>query len=386
MKLRILIGKAILVLISLALAGCLGIEEEVILPTETTLPTSTSTNPPTQTPLPSPTSTSQPSPTPTQTPLPPPPQEAPVQVIPLEGPIASPKAQISGMAWYGDTLVILPQYPEKFFAQTGVVSVFALSKQDILDYLSGSLTGPLTPSRLSFQAPNFSSQIAGYEGYEAIAFDGEQVFLTIEANHQGSMHGFLISGKIQPDLNQIRLDLASLVEIPLPVQIFNYAYETLIIADDQALTIYEANGTELNSNPTAFSIERSSLTSNEVDFGNIEYRLTDATAIDENGRFWVMNIFMPIEFWLYTNSDPISEKYGQGDTHSSYMNVERMLELQYNGEFFSLTEREPVQLELIDESNSRNWEALVILEDMGFLAMTDTYPETILGFIPFQEK
>ena len=384
MKYKILIGMVILLSISMTLTGCLGIEEEIILPTETTLPTSTS--PPTQTPLPSATSTSLPSPTPSQTPLPPPPQEALVQVIPLTGPIASPDAQISGMAWYGDTLVILPQYPEKNIAQTGAASVFALSKQDILDYLSGSLIGPLTPFMLPFQAPNFASQIPGYEGYEAIAFDGELVFLTIEANHQGSMQGFLISGEIQPDLNQIRLDPTSLTEIPLPVQIFNYAYETLLITDGQALTIYEANGTELNPNPSAFSIERSSLTPNVVDFGNIEYRLTDATALDENGRFWVMNIFMPIEFWLYTNSDPLFEKYGQGDTHTEHMNVERMLELQYDGESFSLTENEPVQLELIDEFNSRNWEALVILEDMGFLAMTDTYPETILGFIPFLEN
>jgi hypothetical protein len=384
MKIKIPIGKVILLAISMTLAGCLGIEEGIILPTETTLPTST--NPPTQTPLPSATITSLPSPTPSQTPLPPPPQEAPVQVIPLTGPIASPDAQISGMAWYGDTLVILPQYPEKISPQTGAASVFALSKQDILDYLSGSLIGPLTPFRLSFQAPNFDAQIPGYEGYEGIAFDGELVFLTIEANHQGSMQGFLISGEIQPDLNQIRLDPTSLTEIPLPVQIFNYAYETLLIAEGQALTIFEANGTELNPNPSAFSIERSSLTPSLVEFGNIEYRLTDATALDENGRFWVMNIFMPIEFWLYTDSDPLFEKYGQGDTHSEHMNVERVLELQYDGESYSLTENEPVQLELIDEFNSRNWEALVILEDMGFLAMTDTYPETILGFIPFLEN
>ena len=384
MKIKIPIGKVILLFISMTLAGCLGIEERIILPTETTLPTSTS--PPTQTPLPSATITSLPSPTPSQTPLPPPPQEAPVQVIPLTGPIASADAQISGMAWYGDTLVILPQYPEKIFPQTGAASVFALSKQDILDYLSGSLIGPLTPFRLSFQAPNFAAQIPGYEGFEGIAFDGELVFLTIEANHQGSMQGFLISGEIQPDLNQIRLDPTSLTEIPLPVQIFNYAYETLLIADGQALTIFEANGTELNPNPSAFSIERSSLTPSLVEFSNIEYRLTDATAIDENGRFWVMNIFMPIEFWLYTDSDPLFEKYGQGETHSEHMNVERMLELQYDGESFSLTENEPLQLELIDEFNSRNWEALVILEDMGFLAMTDTYPETILGFIPFLEN
>jgi len=384
MKLDKLIGLVFLLFISATLAGCLGIEEETNLPTEKSFPTPTRRTP-TQTPFPSSTITSLPSPTPSQTPLPPTPQESKVQVIPLAGPITSPKSQISGLAWYGDTLVILPQYPERISSQTSDPSLFALSKEDIYEYLSGSNTDPLTPYLLSFQAPNFKSQIPGYEGYEAIGFDGEQVFLTIEANRQGNMQGYLISGEIHPDLNQIRLDPASLTEIPLPVQIFNYAYESLLIAGDEILTIYEANGYALNPNPSAFSIERSSLSPSEVDFSNIEYRLTDATAINESGRFWVMNIFMPIEFWLYTKSDPIFEKFGKGNTHTEYMNVERVLELQYDGEMISLTEREPVQLELINEYNSRNWEALAVLDDIGFLAMTDTYPDTILGFIPFIE-
>ena len=129
MKINIPIGKVILLSISMTLAGCLGIEERIILPTETSLPTSTSL--PTQTPLPSATITSLP--TPSQTPLPPPPQEVPVQVIPLTGPIASPDAQISGMAWYGDTLVILPQYPERIFPQTSNKRSFPLLLYSRLD-------------------------------------------------------------------------------------------------------------------------------------------------------------------------------------------------------------------------------------------------------------
>ncbi len=263
--------------------------------------------------------------------------------------------------------------------------VFSLSKQEILDHLSGSISGPLIPQQITFRAPNLAAQFPGYEGYEAIAFNGDEVFLTVESNHLGRMQGFLISGEIQPELNRITLNPESLTEIPLPVQIFNYAYETMVIAKDQILTIYEANGKNLNPNPTAFSLAMSSLIPENTEITNIEYRLTDATEIDKNGRFWVMNIFMPIEFWLYTDSDPLFEKYDRGKSHTEFMNVERVLELQYDGEKFSLTDREPVQLELINEVNSRNWEALVKLDELGFLAMTDTYPETILGFIPFPD-
>ena len=60
-----------------------------------------------------------------------------------------------------------------------------------------------------------------------------------------------------------------------------------------------------------------------------------------------------------------------------------MLELYNDGEPIQLTDTQPVQLELIDDYNSRNWEALALLDDLGFLAMTDSYPETIFGFIPY---
>jgi hypothetical protein len=49
-----------------------------------------------------------------------------------------------------------------------------------------------------------------------------------------------------------------------------------------------------------------------------------------------------------------------------------MLELQYDGESINLADTQPVQLELIDDYNSRNWEALALLDDLGFLAMTDS--------------
>jgi hypothetical protein len=32
-------------------------------------------------------------------------------IIPLSGPIDSKQAELSGLAWIGDTLVLLPQYP-----------------------------------------------------------------------------------------------------------------------------------------------------------------------------------------------------------------------------------------------------------------------------------
>jgi len=137
----------------------------------------------------------------------------------------------------------------------------------------------------------------------------------------------------------------------------------------------------LNSEPNAFVKEGTSQEFTSLDLFNIEYRLTDATDLDSEGRFWVLNVFVPIEFWFYSNSDPIIDQYGQGSTHAANIHVERLLELKYNDGQISLSGNPPIQIELIDDANPRNWEALVRIDDLGFLAMTDTYPGTILGFI-----
>ena len=149
---------------------------------------------------------------------------------------------------------------------------------------------------------------------------------------------------------------------------------------------FEANGRDLNPGPSVLQYDSHNSSFAELDFDNIEYRITDSTALDVDDKLWVLNVFMPIEFWYYTNSDPISEHYGIGETHSINNHVERLLELKYNEGQITLSGEPPLYLELIDDTNSRNWEAIVRLDERGFLAMTDTYPGTILGFIPFPGK
>lgn len=331
-----------------------------------------------------PTATTSGTPTPTAVPVSP--QEAPVHLIPLEGALSSPKAEVSGMTWYGDLLLILPQYPEKYLSPSGSPSLFALTRSEINDFLDGSSSDPLETRLIPIGGTQGTSQIPGYEGFEAIATDGESVYLSIEANDRGAMHGYLIRGLIAVDGSAIDLDPGSLTEIPTPVQIFNAAYETLIASGDQILVLFEANGQDLNPGPSVLQYDSHYSSFAELDFDNIEYRITDSTALDVDDKLWVLNVFMPIEFWYYTNSDPISEKYGIGNTHSINNHVERLLELKYNKGHITLSGEPPLYLELIDDTNSRNWEAIVRLDERGFLAMTDTYPGTILGFIPFPGK
>lgn len=381
-------GKLWLALVAMLLSACIPARTEpaaVIPTTNYPTPTSASTSsPPEKASTTTPTATTIASLS--QTPTSALPKEVPVQAIPLAGSPALPKSEISGMTWYGDLLIILPQYPEDYISAQGTASLFAIPKEEILNYLEGIIQGPLASTRIPIYNSQVAAQVPGYEGFEAIAVDGDQVFLTIEANDQGAMQGYLIRGTFLPEGNSIVLEPDTLTQIPTPVQIFNSAYETLILADGQVVTFFEANGKILNPSPLAYAKDDLSTEFTPLELTNIEYRLTDATDLDAEGNFWVMNVFMPIEFWFYTNSDPIADQYGQGSTHAINNHVERLLELKYNDGQISLSGERPIYIELIDDAHSRNWEAVVRLDDLGFLAMTDTYPGTMLGFIPFPDN
>ena len=52
------------------------------------------------------------------TPNPGAPAEAQVRVIPLAAPLDTPRAEISGLAWHGDDLILLPQYPDGWSPST----------------------------------------------------------------------------------------------------------------------------------------------------------------------------------------------------------------------------------------------------------------------------
>ena len=66
--------------------------------------------------------------------------ETPVIVIPLRGPASRSNAEISGLAWHGEDLILLPQYP----ARCGN-ALYTLSQQELLDFLDGTQTAPLEP-------------------------------------------------------------------------------------------------------------------------------------------------------------------------------------------------------------------------------------------------
>lgn len=302
-------------------------------------------------------------------------QEFPITEIALAGPLKSRNAEISGLAWYGDMLILLPQYP-RF---DGGGHVYALSKAEIEAYLAADAAAPLTPLAIPLNDAGLSSLIDGFEGYEAIAFAGDAVYLTVEANTSEGMRGYLVAGRMTPDLSELVVETAVITEIRPQTNQNNHSDETLLVDGSRLVTLYETNGEEVNESPVAHRFNGDLSALDTVVFPNIPYRVTDATSLDENGRFWVANYFYPGDTVLQTDTDALAEKYGWGATHLMYAQVERLVELQLTEDGIRFSDTPPILLELPDEE-ARNWEGVVRFND-GFLLATDKFPNTILAYV-----
>jgi hypothetical protein len=312
------------------------------------------------------------------------PREYKVQSIPLSGKLKNAWAEVSGLSWYGEHLIILPQYPSRFSTEADG-RIFAITKARIGAYLEGNSRGPILPREITFFAGGIEERIAGFEGYEAIAFKGNRVFLSIESKSGEQMVGYLVKGKMAPDLSVIRLDPESLREIPPQTRLENMGQEALFVANERVVSLYEANGVNINPDPSAHIFDLSLRALGTIAFPSIEYRVTDATALDAKARFWVINYLYPGDrAKLKPAPDTWGAAYGLGPTHSRSVTVERLVEFRYTNAQISSTSRAPIQLELREDGRARNWEGLVRLDQRGFLLMTDKYPETILGFVPAQ--
>ncbi|KFA91880.1 hypothetical protein Q664_19140 [Archangium violaceum Cb vi76] len=305
--------------------------------------------------------------------------EQAVTLLPLGGALRSENAELSGLAWYGEHLVMLPQYPG--WQRDGAPCLYTVSKADVLARLDDTASGPLEPRCIPFDSGGLENRIPGFEGYEAIGFVGDQAYLSVETR-QGTGKGFLVTGRIAPDLSALKLEASPMASLALPAKVSNAGFETLVVGGERLLALYEANGARVNQAPSAESFDRALSPSGKLTFPAIEYRVTDATSLDSEGRFWVMNYSFPGTSHAYEPApDPLMARYGTGPTHARKPQVERLIELQVQPTGIVLTERPPLQLRLSDEA-PRNWEGVVRLAGRGFLLVTDKFPGTLLGFVP----
>lgn len=305
------------------------------------------------------------------------PKEVTPLLLTLSGPVAQRGAEVSGMAWMSDTLVLLPQYP---YFDGGESVLYGIPKGEILEAIAGTLDS-IEPIALPIALNGVQDQIAGFEGFESIVFAGDEFWLTSEAT-SGRTGGWLARGNVVDGGVSLAVDPTSLQWIEPQTGIRNYSDESIVLTPDGLFTLYEANGAGVNGAPVAHRFGREGTPMGVIPFPNIEYRVTDATSLDGESRFWVINYFFPGDTWLEPATDPIADAWGEGASHTEMEQVERLVEMQYTPAGVSVVDQAPIQLKLT--LLSRNWEGIERLDDLGFLLVTDQFPDTLLAFVPVE--
>tara|TARA_B100000508_G_scaffold79460_1_gene61855 strand:- start:396 stop:1361 length:966 start_codon:yes stop_codon:yes gene_type:complete len=295
--------------------------------------------------------------------------------IPLQGEAADRSLEMSGLAWYGDYLILMPQYVNK-----KAPGFYFLSKKKINEWLDGDRSKALKPGKIDLIIPNYDNVIGGYQGFEGLCFSGNKVYLLMESKNDGVMSSYIVAGAMDFKKKRLEIEQGKIEQITPPKNINNMGYESILKHKYRLLVLFEANGININPNANAEYYTTSLKHKESVSFPNVEYRITDVTDIDGKGRFWALNYFWPGEKeMLNPGKDLIIKNYEEGKTHQQYEHVERLVEYKIRSNQISRTDSPPIQL-VLDET-SRNWEGLVRLDKKGFLMIVDEHPRTILSFV-----
>lgn len=300
----------------------------------------------------------------------------------FSGPLREDRAEVSGLCWNEDLLVVLPEDPA-IFGREGMLGLFTIDKEAIEAKISGQRPEPLDPALIDGKATRLIQMITGFDGLEAIGMMDNRVYCTAEARVDTVMAAYLLTGRTSLVNDQLVVELTHRSFIPLDSNIFNVAEESIVIDGRRVITISEVNGANVRPDPVAQVFNASGNFLTAMPFPQIEYRVTDATALDDEGRFWVINYFYPGERdKLKPAADPERAKFGTPENQPDTGCVERLLELQLTRDNRIIrTETPPIYLQL-DPAGCRNWEGIVRLDERGFLLMTDKYPGTLLAFVP----
>jgi len=317
--------------------------------------------------------------------------ETAVRLLPLAGGAADVNEEISGLAWHGDTLLLLP---ERFgLGETltrrfvpGPQRLWALDRGAVERAIAGDAT-PLVPRPIPVTPDVAAWRPGEIDGFEAITFDGDTAWLLVETNQNaaGDNPGWLVRGELTA--SGLALDLDGARAIPRPTSHGNRGFESVIPWRGGACAIYELNSPALVPHPRARCFDRDLAPTVELPFPQLAWRVTDATLPDADGRLWIINYRYPKSDRcdVPLREEALARRYGTGPTHARFEQVERLLELELTDDALRLVDRAPIQLALPadwQDRGARNWEGIARAPG-GVLVVTDEYPgpTTLLAFV-----
>ncbi len=288
-------------------------------------------------------------------------------------------AEFSGLCWYDDMLVMLPQYPSYFRQELGKDVIFLLDSKEINKAIKKNGKYELAPKSVEVVNNKTYKLLPGYEGFESICYDGEFFYLTVEYNSQ-TQQSILV--KAQMINNDTQLEILNEVHyyLDLPSDVFNASFESSFTTDDYIYVIYEANGALINKKAIVKRISKTFSSVEDLAMDSIEYRITDVTRFNQAGEGWAINYLWPGDVEKYKPStDYIANPYST--INNFEQGVERIIPLKLvNDKLIYDNNREPVYIKKEALDYSSNWEGIVNYKD-GFLIVTDKFPKTIFKYI-----
>lgn len=305
-----------------------------------------------------------------------------VREIPLVAPLNEDNIEFSGMAWCGNKLIMLPQYPERFNPEDETY-LYAIEKDNILRYLAGDSSDEVAATKIRLHENEIRERMTFFDGYEAIACDDNTVWLSIEAkNLFGTYQAYIVPAELalEPDQPNISIRTDQIRYVKSQSGMINKGDEAIVLFEDHLVSLHEVNDVRQVPLPKGNRVHTTTGEQDQIAFENLPYRLTDASAVDDDGRFWVINYKYSGDRFSRDAPDTLAEQYGKGATHAQYYNAERLVEYQFIENKITRVDRAPIQL-FLEGKEGRNWEGLVELDQQGFLLVTDKHPKTILGFI-----
>lgn len=294
----------------------------------------------------------------------------------MAAPMNAREMEISSLCWAGDNLLILPQYPHKFGN-----NIFSVNRSLIerLRFKEDAVTGKKIKMEYT---GDYSFLKKNGCGLEAIAVSGDNVFLLAEmVNKIDGTFAYLLKGRFFSKENKIIVNTENKTTLKTSYKIKNLGFETLTIFNNKLIAIEEINGKNIVANPKVKVFDFDLKLIDEYEFPNIEYRITDATAVDSEGVFYVTNYFYPGERdEIKPAEDSLIYKYGIGKTHQTNEYLERIIELKIVGKKIIINSP-PYYLKMDDYSEGRNWEGIEMLDKNIFILSADYYPKSIFSII-----
>lgn len=303
------------------------------------------------------------------------------QIFAVAGPMNQRDAEISAMAWCDGKLLVVPQYPDFYDRQTPVL--FSLSPEQISAAIE--LDEVIEPELIAIENYTKLARVSSYEGIEALVCNDNDLYLAAEINSFGRRDSTVIARARWRD-NTVEITHVG-KPIPSLAPISNHTNETLVLVEDGLLSIHELNSRHNQGQaPRANWLDLNGQAQSLVPMAQVLYRITDATALDGHGRFWVTNYLYRKEKHLNPGPDGLWARFGRSDSQAMGLDIERVVELQWRDGEVTLSGRAPINIALDTRLGGRNWEAVARWQDRGLLLATDEYPATLLAFLPFVDE